>query len=138
VVVIMMMVTVGGIVFGQAQIAKANDVNGTVANVTNAQVTVGDNTLVIDSNTKIIGDLVPGASINIKATVQADGTLLATLIHVMNNNGNMQNMNSENGTMDMQDMPGNSNMQNNNHQKYGQMHQDNGMHLGNMNRQNQQ
>jgi hypothetical protein len=87
VIIIMVVVTVGGIVFGQIQSARADDLRGTTDNVTSANVTLGGKTLVIDANTKIIGDLVPGSSISIKAQVQADGTILATMIKVNNNNG---------------------------------------------------
>lgn len=136
--IIMIVVTVGGIFFGQAQAAKADDVTGTVANVTSANVTVGDKTLVIDSNTKIVGDLVSGASINIKATVQADGTILATLIQVKKNHADKEEAVSDNSTVEKPGNHGNHFGQNKDHGKTGQMHQDNGKHLGNMNRQNQQ
>jgi hypothetical protein len=129
---------VGGVVFGQVQSARADDLSGTADNVTATTITVGNQTLVIDGNTTITGNLVAGASIQIRATVQADGTLLANTIRVRNNNPDNECVYSGNSTVEKPGNNGNHFGQNKDHEKNGQWHQDNGKHLGNMNRQNQQ
>jgi hypothetical protein len=133
--VVIAVMAIGGVVFGQVQSARADDLSGTADNLTATTITVGNQTLVIDGNTTITGDLVAGASIQIRATVQADGTLLANVIRVRNNNPDNQCVYSGNSTMAN---PGNHYGQNKDLEKNGQWHQDNGMHLGNMNRHNQQ
>jgi hypothetical protein len=133
--VVIAVVAIGGVVFGQVQSASADDLTGTADNVTATTITVGNQTLVIDDNTTITGDLVAGASIQIRATVQADGTLLANVIKVRNNNPDNQCVYSGNNTLANH---GNHFGQIKDHEKNGQWHQDNGKHLGNMNRQNQQ
>jgi len=100
VVIAITLVTIGSLVFVQVQNAKATDVNGTADNVTSTNITVGNKTLVIDSNTKIIGELVSGSFIQIRAKVQDDGTLLATKIQVKNNKDQKQFGNSENVSND--------------------------------------
>ncbi len=94
------LVAIGNLVFTQVQNVKASEVNGTAANITSTNITVGNKTLIIDSNTKIKGNLVSGSSIEIKAIIQDDGTLLATKIHVKNNEGHKQNGNSDNDSDD--------------------------------------
>ncbi|MBF8265161.1 MAG: hypothetical protein HW384_1025 [Dehalococcoidia bacterium] len=89
------LVAIGNLVFTQVQNVKASEVNGTAGNITSTNITVGNKTLIIDSNTKIKGNLVSGSSIEIKAIIQDDGTLLATKIHVKNNEGHKQNGNSD-------------------------------------------
>ena len=116
------LVTIGSLVFAQVQNAKATDVNGTADNVTSTNITVGNKTLVIDSNTKIIGELVSGSFIQIRAKVQDDGTLLATKIQVKNNKDHKQYGNSDNVSND-------NHKQNKDDGKTGQWHQDNGRHL---------
>jgi hypothetical protein len=59
---------------------------------------VDDKTLLIDANTKIIGQLVSGSLVQITAKVQDDGTLLATKIRVENNKGHQQYGDSENAS----------------------------------------
>jgi hypothetical protein len=80
------LVAVGGLVFMGVQSAKAAEVNGTVNNVTGTSMTVGNKTLVIDDNTEIVGQMVSGSIVQIRAKVQDDSTLLATRIVVKNNN----------------------------------------------------
>lgn len=79
------LLAVGGLVFMGVQSAKADDINGTANNITTTSLTVGNKTLVIDGNTEIVGQLVSGAIVQIRAKVQDDGTLLATRIAVKNN-----------------------------------------------------
>ena len=93
------LVAIGNLVFTQVQNVKASELNGTADNITSTNITVGNKTLVIDSNTKIKGNLVSGSSIEIKAIIQDDGTLLATKIHVKNNEGH-KNGNSDNASDD--------------------------------------
>jgi hypothetical protein len=95
VVIAITLVTIGNLVFAQVQNAKAADIDGAADNITGTIITVGTKTLIIDSNTKIEGQLVPGAIVQIKAKVQDDGTLLATRIQVKNKNGHKQGTNNE-------------------------------------------
>jgi hypothetical protein len=95
VVIAVAIVSVGGIVFGQVQSARADELTGTVDNVTSSNITVGNKILYIDSNTEIIGDLAAGSLLQIRATVQADGTLLANRIQVRNTDDS-QDENNEN------------------------------------------
>jgi hypothetical protein len=76
---------VGGLVFMGVQNAKADDIHGTADNITGNSMMVGNKTLVIDGNTEIVGQLVSGSIVQIKARVQDDGTLLATRIVAKNN-----------------------------------------------------
>jgi hypothetical protein len=74
----------GGLVFMGVQNAKAADFNGTASNITGTSMTVGNKTLVIDSNTEIVGQLVTGSIVQIRARVQDENTLVATRIVVKN------------------------------------------------------
>jgi hypothetical protein len=130
-------VVVGSVVFGQVQIARADDISGTADNVTATTITVGNQTLVIDDNTTITGDLVAGASIQIRATVQADGTLLANMIKVRNNNPDNECVYSGNNTVEKPGNNGNHFGQIKKQEKNGQWHQDNGKHLGDKNKHGQ-
>lgn len=94
------LLAIGSLVFEQVQNVKASEFNGTADNITSTNITVGNKTLVIDNNTKIIGQLVSGASLQIRATIQDDGTFLATKIQVKNKKGNEQNGNSDNDSDD--------------------------------------
>lgn len=77
---------VGGSVFSMGvQNAKADDIHGAADNITGTSMTVGNKTLVIDGNTEILGQLVSGSIVQIRARIQDDGTLLATRIAVKNN-----------------------------------------------------
>ncbi len=100
VVIAITLVTIGSLVFAPVQNAKATEVNGTADNVTSTNITVGNKILVIDSNTQIIGELMSGSFIQIRAKVQDDGTLLATKIQVKNNKDHKQYGNSENVSND--------------------------------------
>ena len=89
VVIAIALVAVGGLVFMGVQNVKAADVDGTASNITSTSMTVGNKTLVIDSDTEIVGQLVSGSIVQIRARVQDDNTLLATKIVVKNNNDDM-------------------------------------------------
>ena len=91
VVIAVVLVAVGGLVFMGVQNVKAADVDGTASNITSTSMTVGNKTLVIDSNTEIVGQLVSGSIVQIRAKVQDDNTLLATRIVVKNNNDDDMN-----------------------------------------------
>jgi hypothetical protein len=82
---------VGGLVFMGVQNAKADDIHGTADNITGTSMTAGNKTLVIDGNTEILGQLVSGSIVQIRARVQDDGTLLATRIAVKNNDDDKDN-----------------------------------------------
>lgn len=90
-------VAIGNLVFQQVQNVKASELNGTADNITSTNITVGNKTLVIDSNTRIIGNLVSGSSIQISAAIQDDGTFLATKIRVKNNEDNEGNSDNSSG-----------------------------------------
>jgi hypothetical protein len=85
VLIAVVLVAVGGLVFMGVQSAKASDIDGTASNITSTSMTVGNKTLVIDDNTEIVGQLVSGSIVQIRAKVQDDNTLLATRIVVKNN-----------------------------------------------------
>jgi hypothetical protein len=91
VVIAVALVAVGGLVFMGVQNVKAADVDGTASNITSTSMTVGNKTLVIDSNTEIVGQLVSGSIVQIRAKVQDDNTLLATKVVVKNNNDDDMN-----------------------------------------------
>jgi hypothetical protein len=84
VVIAVVLVAVGGLVFVGVQNAKAADIDGTASNITSTSMTIGNKTLVIDGNTEIVGQMVTGSVVQIRARVQDDGTLLATRIVVKN------------------------------------------------------
>jgi hypothetical protein len=85
VLIAVVLVAAGGLVFMGVQNAKAADIDGTASNITSTSMTVGNKTLVIDGNTEIVGQLISGSIVQIRAKVQDESTLLATRIVVKNN-----------------------------------------------------
>jgi hypothetical protein len=86
VVIAVVVVITCSLVFLGVQNAKAADMNGIADNITKTSMTIGNKTLVIDSNTEIVGQLVTGSIVQIRARVQDDDNLLATKIVVKNHN----------------------------------------------------
>jgi hypothetical protein len=85
VLIAVVLVAAGGLVFMGVQNAKAANIDGTASNITSTSMTVGNKTLVIDGNTEIVGQLISGSIVQIRAKVQDESTLLATRIVVKNN-----------------------------------------------------